>query len=172
MYFTVSRTFTFSAAHFLPQLPAGHPCAKLHGQSYSVRVKMSARDIDADGFVRDDISGIEQAIKLLDGANLCELITPEYTTPECLSAILFAVCRKLYPEVHRVSVCDRPERSCAYEGSMPPNWARQQATALLAAIENRRADAYGAHDAPPRDVSPSPPTLTADREAARPIARE
>lgn len=135
MLFTISREYHFSAGHRLPQVQSPHPCAKQHGHSYSLRVRMMARDVDSDGFVRDDCSKIDNAIAKLEGTDLCEMIAAEYTTPECLATILFTVFRKFYPEVCKVSVSDRPERSIAYEGPMPPQWARQQATAMIATLQ-------------------------------------
>jgi 6-pyruvoyltetrahydropterin/6-carboxytetrahydropterin synthase len=47
------REFTFEAAHRLPQVPAGHKCARLHGHSYRVEVQVSG-EVGADtGWVLD-----------------------------------------------------------------------------------------------------------------------
>lgn len=145
MQFHATRQYRFVAEHFLPQVRgATHPCSKAHPHEYTIRVRLSARDVDADGFVRDDCALIERAIERLEGAKLCELIDPEMTTPECLAAILFACFRKFYPEVCKVTVSASADHWIAFDGSMPPNWARQQATALLAhfqldAVGNRNA---------------------------------
>jgi 6-pyruvoyltetrahydropterin/6-carboxytetrahydropterin synthase len=32
----LSRSLTFSAAHRLPKVPAGHPCGRVHGHNYTV----------------------------------------------------------------------------------------------------------------------------------------
>jgi 6-pyruvoyltetrahydropterin/6-carboxytetrahydropterin synthase len=34
----VSREFTFHAAHWLPNVPKGHKCGKMHGHTYKVRL--------------------------------------------------------------------------------------------------------------------------------------
>src|ERR1700749_243950 len=34
----LERTYRFEAAHFLPKVPAGHKCARMHGHSYSIEV--------------------------------------------------------------------------------------------------------------------------------------
>jgi 6-pyruvoyltetrahydropterin/6-carboxytetrahydropterin synthase len=47
------REFTFEAAHRLPQVPAGHKCARLHGHSYRVEVQVRG-EVGADtGWVLD-----------------------------------------------------------------------------------------------------------------------
>lgn len=133
MQFTVTREYRFAATHRLPQLLTPHVCSRRpHTHDYVVRVSLSARDIDSDGFVRDNCQQVIDATRALDGAPLHEWIEPEYTTAECLAAILFAVFRKFYSEVCKVSVSE--VRGCwvEFDGPMPPQWARQQATALMA----------------------------------------
>ena len=34
------RKFQFEAAHFLPNVPAGHKCARLHGHSFMVELHL------------------------------------------------------------------------------------------------------------------------------------
>lgn len=49
----IFREFTFEAAHRLPNVPAGHKCARLHGHSYRVEVHVTGQ-IGADtGWVMD-----------------------------------------------------------------------------------------------------------------------
>lgn len=49
---TISKVFTFSASHQLTQLPADHPCARLHGHNYQVEFVLQGMP-DRRGFVRD-----------------------------------------------------------------------------------------------------------------------
>lgn len=52
MIATLSKSFTFDAAHCLPRLPAGHKCANLHGHTY--RVELICRGyVQENGFVVD-----------------------------------------------------------------------------------------------------------------------
>jgi len=49
----VRRRFRFEAAHFLPHVPAGHPCGRMHGHSYRILVRLRG-DLDPTlGWVRD-----------------------------------------------------------------------------------------------------------------------
>lgn len=43
---SISKEIRWEAAHYLPQLPPEHPCARLHGHSYSARIWLSARELD------------------------------------------------------------------------------------------------------------------------------
>ncbi len=44
---------TFEAAHFLPALPEGHPCARLHGHTFRVRLIVEGPLDPRTGFVID-----------------------------------------------------------------------------------------------------------------------
>jgi 6-pyruvoyltetrahydropterin/6-carboxytetrahydropterin synthase len=49
----VFREFTFEAAHRLPFVPEDHKCARLHGHSYRVEVRVSGPIGDRSGWVVD-----------------------------------------------------------------------------------------------------------------------
>lgn len=51
--YAISKDFTFSASHVLTDLPEGHPCARLHGHNYIVRVELSSTELDEHGMVFD-----------------------------------------------------------------------------------------------------------------------
>ena len=48
---TICRSYTFEAAHFLPDLPPMHKCRRMHGHSYKVEVRVSG-PVDEAGLVR------------------------------------------------------------------------------------------------------------------------
>ena len=49
---TISKDFTFSASHQLAGLPEDHPCSRLHGHNYTVRVELTGTT-RRPGFVLD-----------------------------------------------------------------------------------------------------------------------
>src|SRR3954471_863290 len=49
----IFREFTFEAAHRLPNVPEGHKCARLHGHSYRVEVRVSGEVGTETGWVVD-----------------------------------------------------------------------------------------------------------------------
>lgn len=51
--FSITKDFTFSAAHHLEGLHPGHQCAREHGHNYQVRVQLIAPLLDDAGFVMD-----------------------------------------------------------------------------------------------------------------------
>lgn len=60
------KDFTFEAAHWLPNVPAGHKCGRLHGHSYRVRVEIEGEP-DESGMVLD-FAEVKRAWKRLDDA--------------------------------------------------------------------------------------------------------
>lgn len=52
MTYTITKEFEFSASHVLYGLPDGHPCSRLHGHNYRVRVELTG-ELDGCGFVVD-----------------------------------------------------------------------------------------------------------------------
>lgn len=53
MTYTIQKEFAFSASHVLLDLPEGHPCGRLHGHNYVVRVILSGEELDSVGFLFD-----------------------------------------------------------------------------------------------------------------------
>jgi 6-pyruvoyltetrahydropterin/6-carboxytetrahydropterin synthase len=49
----IFREFTFEAAHRLPHVPAGHKCARLHGHSYRVEIRIQGPVTEPAGWVMD-----------------------------------------------------------------------------------------------------------------------
>ena len=47
------KDFSFEAAHRLPNVPAGHKCARLHGHSFLIRVSVDGPVRDETGWVMD-----------------------------------------------------------------------------------------------------------------------
>ncbi len=49
----ISKTFSFEAAHYLPNVGDDHQCAKMHGHSYSVDVAVEGPVVEPEGWVLD-----------------------------------------------------------------------------------------------------------------------
>src|SRR5204862_7909448 len=72
----VFKEFTFEAAHRLPNVPADHKCARLHGHSFSARVTVSGPVGGESGWVVDfaDIAdAFEPLHRVLDHNYLNEI---------------------------------------------------------------------------------------------------
>lgn len=54
MRYVITKEFSFSASHQLGLLPDGHPCARLHGHNYKVKLTFAAIGrLQPPGFVID-----------------------------------------------------------------------------------------------------------------------
>lgn len=51
--YRISKEFHFSASHQLHGLRDGHPCGRVHGHNYIVRVTLTGNELDEHGFLLD-----------------------------------------------------------------------------------------------------------------------
>jgi 6-pyruvoyltetrahydropterin/6-carboxytetrahydropterin synthase len=66
--FTLTKRFSFEAAHRLLGLGKGHPCADLHGPSYRVEVVVASPDLDRRGFAGGvDYRDLDAFKRVVDG---------------------------------------------------------------------------------------------------------
>lgn len=108
------REFTFEAAHWLPRVPEGHKCRRLHGHSYRVEVHIDG-PVGDDGMVLD-FADIKQAWTPLDDAldHRCLNGVLENPTSENLARFIWDNLR--LPGLARVVVRETCTSGCAYEG--------------------------------------------------------
>lgn len=50
---TIGREIRFSAAHYLPHVPDGHKCKRMHGHSYRVVVELTGEVTEPLGWIYD-----------------------------------------------------------------------------------------------------------------------
>lgn len=97
----ISKRFTFDAAHYLPNVPDGHKCRRMHGHTYEVVLHVTD-DVDAElGWVVDfaEIKDIWNSIETeLDHHLLNEVAGLENPTAERVAAWIWLqferACRK------------------------------------------------------------------------------
>jgi 6-pyruvoyltetrahydropterin/6-carboxytetrahydropterin synthase len=65
---SIFATFSFEAAHYLPHVPAGHKCGRMHGHNWTVEIHVTG-ELDKRGWVVDFYE-IENAWKELVYARL------------------------------------------------------------------------------------------------------
>jgi 6-pyruvoyltetrahydropterin/6-carboxytetrahydropterin synthase len=52
MITTITRRYHFESAHFLPHVPEGHKCKRMHGHNYELEVTVDG-PVGDDGFIMD-----------------------------------------------------------------------------------------------------------------------
>lgn len=111
--------YHFEAAHFLPKVPDGHKCKRMHGHSYTVVVTVEG-DPDPDmGWVIDfgDIDVVVgPIIGSLDHRLLNEIDGLANPTSELLAAWLWARIKPALPVLAEVSVSETPASRCVVRG--------------------------------------------------------
>ncbi len=114
--YTISKTFHFSAAHQLHTLDEGHPCARLHGHNYEVRVVLRAERLDEHGMVLD-YRKLDVFKKWLD--DTCDHrhlndVCPYYPTAENLARWFYEVLHELHIPASEVCVKETPKTEAIY----------------------------------------------------------
>jgi 6-pyruvoyltetrahydropterin/6-carboxytetrahydropterin synthase len=115
----LSRDFTFEAAHYLPAVPDGHKCRRVHGHSYRVSVSVEG-EIDARlGWVVD-FAAIEEAVAplvaQLDHRLLNDIDGLANPTSEHLAIWMWQRVRPGLPGIEEITVAETPDSRCSYRG--------------------------------------------------------
>ena len=116
MTYQITKTFTFAAAHHLPQLPDGHKCRRVHGHNYAVTLTLEADDLDQLGMVRD-YGDLDPVKRWLDGTfdhrDLNEEL-PVPPTAEWLARLTFDMWAGKFPQLAEVTVSETPATTASY----------------------------------------------------------
>lgn len=113
---TISKEFHFSAAHQLYGLPENHPCGRLHGHNYIIKIILQGEP-DKYGFIQDygELKPIQKWIdENMDHKNLNDLF-PQPTV-ELMSRELFDMFKKQFPLLYAIEMSETPKTNCRYEG--------------------------------------------------------
>ncbi len=113
----IAKSFSFDAAHFLPRVPEGHKCRRLHGHTYEVEVGLEGALDPVLGWVVDygEVSrAVDPVIRELDHRCLNDLPGLENPTAEVLAAWLHARLRPALPQLADVTVRETPRTSATY----------------------------------------------------------
>lgn len=115
--FTIEKTFTFEAAHFLRDFDGD--CGRIHGHSYRVVLVLQSATLDATGFVREfrDLDQFKHHLdqnfdhQLLNDIAPFNVINP---TTELLACELFGIAKGMFPETACVRVSETAKTSVEY----------------------------------------------------------
>jgi 6-pyruvoyltetrahydropterin/6-carboxytetrahydropterin synthase len=110
---------SFESAHRLPNVPAGHKCARVHGHSYKVRLHVRGPVNPQTGWVMD-LGEIDAAFAplraQLDHHYLNDVAGLENPTSEVLAMWIWQRLRPALPLLSRIQVSETATSSCIYEG--------------------------------------------------------
>jgi 6-pyruvoyltetrahydropterin/6-carboxytetrahydropterin synthase len=115
----VYKEFTIEAAHRLPNVPAGHKCARLHGHSFRIAVYVDGPLQPGLGWVMDfgDIKAAFAPIEeQLDHNYLNDIPGLENPTSEELAKWLWRRLKPKLPLLSQVLVRETCTSGCIYRG--------------------------------------------------------
>lgn len=113
----ISKEFHFSSAHQLHGLSEDHPCSRLHGHNYVLKVFIKGEP-NKIGFIQDyrELDKIKKYVdEVLDHKFLNEVFPLHNTTVENMSKILFDYFKQDYPLLHAIELSETPKTNCRYE---------------------------------------------------------
>lgn len=115
----VFKAFTFEAAHNLPNAPAEHKCARLHGHSFRVEIHVGGPVDEQTGWVIDfaDIkSAFQPLYDQLDHRYLNEVEGLKNPTSENVARWIWHRLMPALPGLREVVVHETCTSGCVYRG--------------------------------------------------------
>ncbi len=116
----LEKTFRFEAAHWLPNVPSGHKCGRMHGHSFKVTIAIEGEVEENSGWVldyaiiKDAFSPLEEQ---LDHNLLNDIDGLENPTSEVLAKWIW---NKMHPKLTllaEVAVEETCTCRCVYRGT-------------------------------------------------------
>lgn len=116
--YTISKEFMFSASHQLKGLPEGHPCSRVHGHNYTVKIELKSKTLDERGFVLDygELRPIKDWIDSnLDHRHLNDVMGVLNPTAENIATFIYYTFKRDFPLLFAVEVSETPKTNARYE---------------------------------------------------------
>lgn len=117
--FELRRSYRIQSAHQLPTVPAAHPCARLHGHTYTIEIMITGELEPDTGWVMDygEIdAAAEPVLARLDHRHLNDIEGLENPTSEHLARWIWERLSPALPALTQVSVAENPACACVYRG--------------------------------------------------------
>lgn len=115
----IFKRFTLEAAHRLPNVPDGHKCARLHGHSFQVELRVEGEPGTESGWVMD-FAALKVAFapihEQLDHRYLNDIEGLENPTSERLAAWIWERLKQGVPLLDEVVVHETCTSGCRYRG--------------------------------------------------------
>ena len=115
--YKITKEFSFCASHSLENLPANHPCSKLHGHNYIVIVELESATLNREGFVIDyrKLNLFKAFVDdHLDHRHLNDVVDCN-PTAENLAKYMFEIFKKTYSQLVAVTIKETPKTAARYE---------------------------------------------------------
>ncbi|MCO6478460.1 MAG: 6-carboxytetrahydropterin synthase QueD [Phaeodactylibacter sp.] len=117
----IFKEFTFDSAHYLPHVPEGHKCRRMHGHTYRLRLYVKGELDPHLGWVMDfaDLKAAWKTIEArLDHHCLNEIEGLENPTAEHIAAWIWDRLKPQLPLLHKIELWESPTAGVVYS---PPS---------------------------------------------------
>ena len=115
----IFKSFTLESAHRLPNVPAGHKCARVHGHSFRVEIHVRGPLQPEPGWVMDfaDVKdAFEPLFRQLDHHYLNDVPGLENPTSEHLARWIWQRLQPMLPQLSAVVVHETCTSGARYTG--------------------------------------------------------
>ena len=115
----IFKQFSIEAAHWLPNVPEGHKCKRLHGHSFRIEVHVSGPVDPHFGWVADfgDIKAAYKPVEArIDHHLLNEIPGLENPTSENLARWIWQELKPALPLLSKIVVAETCTSGCVYQG--------------------------------------------------------
>ncbi|MEA2165387.1 MAG: 6-pyruvoyltetrahydropterin/6-carboxytetrahydropterin synthase [Thermoanaerobaculia bacterium] len=113
------KDFRFEAAHFLPHVPEGHKCRRMHGHSFSGEVVVRGPIDPVTGWLVDfaDLKrAVDPIVARLDHYLLNEIEGLENPTSEVVAVWIWHQLAPHIAQLHRITIEETCSSRCHYYG--------------------------------------------------------
>jgi 6-pyruvoyltetrahydropterin/6-carboxytetrahydropterin synthase len=116
----IFKVFQIEAAHRLPNVPAGHKCARLHGHSFRIEIHVSGEPDAESGWIMDfaDLkTAFAPVFAEIDHHCLNDVAGLENPTSENLATWIWRRLKPNLPLLSKVVVHETCTSGCVYSGA-------------------------------------------------------
>ena len=115
----IYKDFSFDSAHFLPNVPVGHKCGRLHGHTFQLRIVVTGPVGETTGWIMD-FGDIKQIFKplydQLDHNYLNDIKGLENPTSEVMVQWIWQQLKPILPQLARLELKETCTSGCVYIG--------------------------------------------------------
>ncbi len=113
----ITKSFTFDSAHWLPHVPEGHKCGRMHGHTYTIVIALEGEVAPESGWIVDfgDIKAAFKPLeKIMDHQLLNDIEGLENPTAENMARWIFERLEPALPQLADITVKETPTTSAIY----------------------------------------------------------
>lgn len=114
--YTITKEFTACCSHVLTGLDEKHPCSRLHGHNYVIKLELSSEQLNEVGFVYDyrKLDTFKAWVdEVMDHHHLNNIFDFN-PTAENIAEHIYTMGKSLIPQLVAVEVSETPKTNARY----------------------------------------------------------